>query len=130
MTYPGRRPELDPADDPAGRVYSDPARPGAIDRDVPDPAVPDPHAYPRSTSSPRGIAAATIAVAIILLAVIAFSFLGNGPDEQVTVAPEAGQVEGTVDTAPTASITPEGGEAIPPIQHNNPAEPVETAPAN
>ena len=130
MTYPGIRPEPDPANDPAGRDYSDPARPGAIDRDVPDPAIPDPRAYPPTTSSPRGIAAATIAVAIILLAVIAFSFLGNGADEQVTVAPEAGQVEGTVDRAPTASIAPEGDEAIPPIQPNDPEEPVDTAPAN
>ncbi|MFC3641071.1 hypothetical protein [Aquibium oceanicum] len=129
MTYPGRRPDVDPVD-PAGRDYSDPAAPGAIERDVPDPAVPDPRAYPRTTSSPRGIAAATIAVAIILLAVIAFSFLGNGPDDQVTVAPEAAPVEGTIDQAPTASISPDGDAAIPPIQPNNSAEPVETAPAN
>ena len=69
----------------------------------------------------------------MLLAVIAFSFMGGADNQTATVVPDDTVPIGT-DRTPTASITPDGaadgtGEAaIPPIAPADPAEPVQPAP--
>ncbi len=141
MAYPGNRDPRDPRDPRYDENLTDPALPGEINRDFDDPAtyddpalradpaVPSPRDYPRGTSAPRGIAGATLAVAIVLLAVIAFSFMGGADNETATVVPGETAPIGT-DATPTASITPDGetDAAIPPIEPADPAEPVQPAP--
>ncbi|MDN2582276.1 hypothetical protein [Aquibium sp. ELW1220] len=150
MAYPGNRDPRDPRDpDPrsAGRLV-DSVVPGAIDRDYDDPLAYDdpairdnpayvqPRDYPKASSAPRGLAGATLAVAIVLLAVIAFSFMGGADNNEAAVTtPGVTQPLGT-DNAPTASITPDApatasplaaNETLPPIQPADPAEPVQPA---
>ncbi len=150
MAYPDKRDPRDPrSPDPHTDRFADPVMPGAIDRDYDDPlsyedpAIRDnpayvpPRDYPRASSAPRGLAGATLAVAIVLLAVIAFSFMGGADtNDTAVVSPEVTQPLGT-DNAPTASITrdePAGadvpavsGETLPPIQPADPAQPVQPA---
>jgi type IV secretory pathway VirB10-like protein len=145
MAYPGNR---DPRAPRNPEPTIEPIVPGAIERDYDDPLTYDdpglldnpayvqPRDYPRESSAPRGLAGATLAVAIVLLAVIAFSFMGGADTNETAVAPEVTQPLGT-DNAPTASITPDepapaqkpaaSGEALPPIQPVDPAEPVQPA---
>lgn len=152
MAYPDNRDPRNPRDprEPNGpdRLV-DPIVPGAIVRDYDDPLNEDdpalrtdsayvpPRAYPRASSAPRGLAGATLAVAIVLLAVIAFSFMGGSDtNETAGVTPEVTQPMAT-DNTPTASIpaeqpAPAGepaatGETLPPIQPANPAQPVQPA---
>jgi hypothetical protein len=144
MAYPGNRDPRDPRDPRYNENLTDQALPGEINRDFDDPAayddpalradpaVPSPRDYPRGTSAPRGIAGATLAIAIVLLAVIAFSFMGGADDETATVVPDTAPI-GT-DRTPTASITPDGAAegatevTIPPIAPADPAQPVQPAP--
>ncbi|MEP1776058.1 MAG: hypothetical protein ABJJ73_13210, partial [Nitratireductor sp.] len=71
MNAPGRRPEIDPVG-PAG-----------IDRDIADPSQPyDPRLQREINPGPRGLMAATIAVVVVLLAIVAFSLVGGGADPQ------------------------------------------------
>lgn len=150
MAYPGNRDPRDPRN-PGTRNPDrlvDPVVPGAIDRDYDeplayeDPAIRDnpayvqPRDYPKASAAPRGLAGATLAVAIVLLAVIAFSFMGGADTNETAVTtPEVTQPLGT-DDAPTASITPDepaaanqpaANETLPPIQPADPAEPVQPA---
>ncbi|WP_187968789.1 hypothetical protein [Aquibium microcysteis] len=150
MAYPGNRDPRDPRNPEtrhADRLV-DPVVPGAIDRDYDDPlayedpairdnpAYVQPRDYPRPSAAPRGLAGATLAVAIVLLAVIAFSFMGGADTNETAVnTPEVTQPLGT-DDAPTASITPDepaaaapadGGETLPPISPADPAQPVQPA---
>ena len=145
MAYPGNR---DPRETRTADRFADPVVPGAIERDYDDPlsyedpAIRDnpayvpPRDFPRASSAPRGLAGATLAVAIVLLAVIAFSFMGGADtSDTAVVAPEVTQPLGT-DNAPTASITrdepgiadePAAAGELPPIRPADPAEPLQPA---
>lgn len=146
MAYPNDR---DPRDPRNPDRLVDPVAPGAIARDYDDPAAYDdpaicdnpayvqPRDYPRASSAPRGLAGATLAVAVVLLAVLAFSFMGGADtDETAVVEPDVTQPLGT-DNAPTASITEEEpaaaeepaatDRALPPIEPDDPAEPIRPA---
>lgn len=147
MAYPNDR---DPRDPRNPDRLVDPVVPGAIvrDYDAPaayeDPAIRDnpayvpPRDYPRASSAPRGLAGATLAVAVVLLAVLAFSFMGGADtNETAVVEPQVTQPLGT-DNAPTASINDEepaaaaeepaaSDEELPPIEPNDPAQPVQPA---
>ena len=99
-----RRPEYDPLR---------PTRPGPIERDLADPAARlDPYSDPRIAGPRRGIAGATLAVAAVLLAVLAFAFFGGGTSDQASAPPPAGVVEGGDNTA-TGSINPNETPAEP-----------------
>ncbi|RST88382.1 hypothetical protein EJC49_01410 [Aquibium carbonis] len=152
MAYPDNRDPRnarDPRDPNAPDRLVDPIVPGAIVRDYDepltqddpalrnDPAYVQPRDYPRASSAPRGLAGATLAVAIVLLAVIAFSFMGGADtNETAGVTPEVTQPMGT-DNTPTASIPAEqpapanepaaADETLPPIQPADPAQPIQPA---
>lgn len=123
-----RRPDYDPANDPAR-----PVGPGPVDRGVADSMARDPYAEPRAANSSRGLAGATIAVAVVLLAVLAFAFMGGtGTDEAAlppgTVAedpnnPATGAIE--PDTAPISETQP---APVSPIDGTQPAPVDGTAP--
>lgn len=132
-----RHPDYDPANDPAR-----PVRPGPIERDPADPAHRvDPHRDPRIGSSSRGLAGATIAVAIVLLAVLAFAFMGGGTTDEAALPPgtvaedPANPATGAIepDTAPVDGEAPAGGAA--PVDGAAPAggapaeQPIQPAPA-
>ncbi|MFN3546272.1 MAG: hypothetical protein ACK4U0_02175 [Mesorhizobium sp.] len=144
MAYPN-----DPRDPRNPDRLVDPVAPGAIvrDYDAPaayeDPAIRDnpayvpPRDYPRASSAPRGLAGATLAVAVVLLAVLAFSFMGGADtNETAVVTPEVTQPLDT-DNTPTASIPADepaaaeepaaADETLPPIQPADPAQPVQPA---
>lgn len=123
-----RHPDYDPATDPTR-----PVRPGPIDRDLTDPAHRiDPYNDPRIGSSSRGLAGATIAVAIVLLAVLAFAFMGGGTTDEAALPP--GTVAEDPNNPATGAIVPdEPVEPAPPAAEPAPADgsaPIDgTAPA-
>lgn len=131
-----RHPDYDPANDP-----SRPVRPGPIERDLADPAHRiDPHRDPRAGYSSRGLAGATIAVAIVLLAVLAFAFMGGGTTDEAALPPgtvtEDPATTGAIepDTAPVDGQAPVDGAApvdgTAPVDGAAPAEqPAQPAPA-
>ena len=125
MAYPDNR---DPRVPRSPDRLVDPVVPGAIVRDYDDPAAHEdpairdnpahvqPRDYPRASSAPRGLAGATLAVAVVLLAVLAYSFMGGSDtDETAVVQPEVTQPLGT-DNAPTASIADEPATPAQPVQ--------------
>lgn len=152
MAYPDNRYPQNPRDPRVSNApdrLDDPIVPGAIVRDYDDPLYEDdpalradnahvpPRDHPPASSAPRGLAGATLAVAIVLLAVIAFSFMGGADTNETAVTtPEVTQPLGT-DNTPTASIPAEQpatanepaatGETLPPIQPADPAQPVQPA---
>lgn len=114
MVNPTRDPELDPRNDPARPVY-----PGSIERDIVTPSEQiDPRVDPRMNGSSRGLTGAAVVVAIVLIAIAAFSFFGSGSTDQASVPAGDGPVVQGTDNPPTASITPE------------PQQPAEPAPAS
>lgn len=124
MNAPGRRPEADPID---------PIGPGGIDRDIADPSQPyDPRLQREINPGPRGLMAATIAVLVVLIAIVAFSLVGGGADPQTSDAisdvPAAERVDDTT-TSALGTETAQPREEIPPLETQDGA-PVETGPAN
>ncbi len=81
---------------------------------------------PQSAHRRGGLASAFVALLLIVLGVLAFVLFGGfGPDnEPQAMAP---------DTTTTGSIGPPvqpGEQVIPPLEPNDPAEPVQPSPAN
>ncbi|PSM19269.1 MULTISPECIES: hypothetical protein [Nitratireductor] len=124
MNAPGRRPE-DHSLDPYG--------PGGIDRDIADPSRPyDPRLQREINPGPRGLMAATIAVVVVLLAIVAYSLVGGGTERQtadtIGSTPAAERVDDTT-TSAVGTEAEQPREEIPPIEPRDGA-PVETAPAD
>jgi hypothetical protein len=124
-----RHPDYDPANDPTR-----PVGPGPVDRDLTDPALRiDPYNDPRIASPSRGLTGATIAVAVVLLAVLAFAFLGGTSTDEASIAPGTvvedpnNPATGAIEPG-TAGVEPDQAPAAAPADPVAPAEPAAPAP--